>query len=98
MSDPTPRLGSALDALLGNTPTQVPRDLARSVTYEQGRGLVQAAGVDARAYVARNALTNTAMLSMDEANFVRLAPHAADRLRAVVDAYAIWAAGEVGRP
>ncbi|GAA1795185.1 hypothetical protein GCM10009682_16150 [Luedemannella flava] len=53
--------------------------------------------MDAAAHVTRVALTNVAMLSADEASFSRLAPHGAARYQAIVDAYAIYAAGEVAR-
>lgn len=96
MSDLVPRLGDALDALLGDS-VRVPREIVRAVDREHGRGLVQAARVDARAYVARTALVNTALLSADEANFIQMAPLGEGRYRAIIDNFAIFAAGEVGR-
>lgn len=96
MSDLVPRLGDALDALRGDS-GRVPREVVRAVDREHGRGLVQAARVDARAHVARTALLNTALLSADEASFIQMAPLGEARYRAIADAYAIFAAGEVGR-
>ena len=98
MSDLSPHLGSALDALGGADPERIPRGIVRAVSYQQGLGLIQASRVEARAHVARTALLNVAALSCDEASLCQLAPHAENRPRAITDAYAIFAAREVGRP
>ncbi|HJQ08038.1 MAG TPA: hypothetical protein VJ836_00995 [Candidatus Saccharimonadales bacterium] len=98
MSQIVPRLGDTLDALRANrTVGRVPKDVVRAVTREYGRGLVQAARMDAGAHVARTALVNTALLSKDEESFIQLAPLGEARYKAIVDAYAIYVAGEVGR-
>lgn len=99
MSDLVPRLGDALDALRGDS-GRVPREVVRAVDREHGHGhgLVRAARVDARAYVANVALAHASILSADEANCIQMAPLGANRYRAIVDAFAIYAAGEVGRP
>src|SRR5262249_45433314 len=73
VSDLVPRLGDALDALLGDQ-GRVPRDVVRAVQREHARGLIQTARVDARAQVTRTALVNTALLSADEASFIQMAP------------------------
>lgn len=99
MQDVVPRLGDSLDALKrGRTyGRRVPRDVVRAVEREHGRGLVNAARVNAGAHVARTALVNTAMLSRDEETFIQFAPLGEARYKAIVDAYAIYAAGEVGQ-
>lgn len=95
--DLIPRLGDTLDALRQERAVgRVPRDVVRAVTREHGRGLVVAARLDAGAQAARTALVNTALLSKDEESFIRLAPLGEARYKAIVDAYAIYAAGEVG--
>jgi len=96
VSDLVPRLGDALDALRSDQ-GRVPRDVVRAVQREYGRGLIQTARVEARAHVARVALVNTALLSADEASFIQMAPLGEARYKAIVDAYAIYAASEVGR-
>lgn len=96
--DVVPRLGDSLEALKrGRTNGRVPRDVVRAVEREYGRGLVVAARLDAGAHVTRTALINTAMLSRDEETFIQFAPLGEARYKAIVDAYAIYAAGEVGR-
>ena len=98
MHDVVPRLGDSLDALKRERGYgRVPREVAKAVTREHGRGLVLAARLDAGAHVARSALLNTAMLTKDEENFLQFAPLGEARYKAIADAYAIYAAGEVGR-
>jgi hypothetical protein len=95
--DVVPRLGDSLDALRsGRNYRRVPRDVVRAVEREHGRGLVGAARLDAGAHVARTALINTAMLTKDEETFLQFAPLGEARYKAIADAYAIYAAGEVG--
>jgi hypothetical protein len=97
MSDLVLRLGDALDALQRDS-ARVPREVVRAVNREHGRGLVKAARVDARAYVAHIALRRTAQLSADEASSIVMAPLGEPRYRAIIDNFAIFAAGEVGQP
>lgn len=95
--DLIPRLGDTLDALQRDRSVgRVPREVVKAVTREHGRGLVRAARLDAGAHVARTALVNTAMLSKDEETFIQFAPLGEARYKAIADAYAIYAAGEVG--
>lgn len=97
MGQIVPRLGDALDALRDQRVTGVPREVVRAVHREHGRGLVVAARLDAGAHAARTGLINTAILSKDEEQFIGMAPLGEARYKAIVDAYAIYAAGEVGR-
>lgn len=72
------------------------RDVARAVHREHGRVAVVAARINAAAHVTRTALVNTALLSRDEEQFIQLASLGESRYRAIVDTYAIYAAGEIG--
>jgi hypothetical protein len=99
MSSLVPRLGDALESLGSDRIAgRVPRDVARAVRAEHGAALVRNARIEGRAYVARTALVNTALLSGEEANLVTACPLAESRLKMIVDTYTVWAAGEVGRP
>jgi hypothetical protein len=96
--DVVPRLGDSLEALKRDRHRgRVPRDVVRAVEREHGGGLVGAARLDAGAHVARTALINTAMLTKDEETFLQFAPLGEARYKAIADAYAIYAAGEVGQ-
>jgi hypothetical protein len=97
MANVVPRLGDSLDALRSRHWRRIPSDVARAVRAEHGQGLVDAARIEAGAHLARTALINTAMLTRDEENFLQLAPLGEARYKAIVDAFAIYAAGEVGR-
>lgn len=97
MQDVVPRLGDSLDALRRERRAgRVPHEVVKGVIRQHGRGLVRAARLDAEAHVARTALVNTALLTKDEENFIQFAPLGEARYKAIVDAYAIVAAGEVG--
>ena len=98
MNELIPRLTEAIDAIRADRATgRVPRDVVHAVVREHGRGLVMAARLDAGAHATRTALVNTALLSKDEENFIQMAPLGEARYKAIVDAYAIYAAGEVGQ-
>lgn len=98
MGQIVPRLGDTLEALHSEHAVgRVPRDVIKAVQREHGRGLVVAARLDAGAHAARTGLLNTAMLSKDEETFIQFAPLGEARYKAIVDTYAIYAAGEVGR-
>ena len=97
MHDVVPRFTNSLDPTRrGRIYGRVPRDVARAVEREHGRGMVVAARVNAAAHVARTALINTGLLSHEEEQLIQLAPLGEARYKAIVDAYAIWAAGIVG--
>jgi hypothetical protein len=59
---------------------------------------VQAARVEGRAHVTRQALVHTAQLSKEEENHILAAPLCELRCKSIVDAYAVYAAYEVGQP
>lgn len=92
-----PRLSDTIDTIPDYLPRRERKELARDVAREHGQGLVRAARVNAMAHVARTGLLNTALLSRDEEMFIAMAPLGEARFKAICDAYAIYAAGEVGR-
>jgi hypothetical protein len=95
--DIIPRLTDTLDSLRGDRAYgRVSRDVVRAVRREHARGLVVAARLNAGAHAARTGLMNTGMLSKDEEYLLQFAPLGEARYKAIVDAYAIYAAGEVG--
>jgi hypothetical protein len=97
VNDLVPRLADTLESLRGDRRyTRVPRDVVRTIQREHGRGLVVAARLNVGAHAARTGLLNTGMLSKDEEYLLQLAPLGEARYKAIVDAYAIYAAGEVG--
>lgn len=96
MHDVAPRLGDSLEALGREQRSgRVPRDVVRAVVREHSRALVVAARLNGGAHAARTALLNTAILSKDEETFLSWAPTGDARYKAIVDAYAIFAASEV---
>lgn len=98
MQQMVPRLSDAIDAIRAERVRgHVPRDAVRAVAREHGRGLVVAARLDAGAHAARAGLTNVGMLSRDEELLIQFAPLGEARYKAIVDAYAIYAASEVSR-
>lgn len=76
----------------------VRRNTERAVQAEQGAALVRATRVTGRAFVASVGLTHTAQLSRDEELAIQNAPLGEARYKHIVDAYAMFVAGEVGRP
>lgn len=72
------------------------REVARAVHQEHSRGVIMAARVNAGAHVARTALINVALLSREEEQLIQLAPLGEGRYKAIIDVYAIYAAGVVG--
>jgi hypothetical protein len=95
--DIIPRLADILDSLRGDRAYgRVPREVVRAIQREHARGLVAAARLNAGAHAARTGLVNTGMLSKDEEYLLQFAPLGEARYKAIVDAYAIYAAGEVG--
>jgi len=96
-----PRLADTLGTWRASTTDRESREIMRrtrhDVERENSRALVLGARMEGGAYVARTALTNTALLTKDEESFIQLAPLGEARYKAIVDAYAIYAAGEVGR-
>jgi hypothetical protein len=93
-----PRIGESLNALRDDRATRrIRQEVALAVKVEQGAGLIKAARLEAEAYVARTALVNTAQLSADEASLIQAAPLAEPRMKHIVDAYALYAAREVGQ-
>lgn len=97
MSDLAPQFGDAFGVVRRGEHGRISRDVVRALRDEQAAGLLRAARVDARAHVARVALMNTALLSADEAALITASPLAEPRMKAIVDMYAMFAAGEVGR-
>lgn len=101
MSDLIPRMGDAIDAIRSGksdrTSRRIRRESLPTIEREHGRGLVIAARLNAGAHAARAALMNTGMLSKDEELLLQFAPLGDARFKAIVDGYAIYAAGEVGR-
>lgn len=96
MQDVVPRSGDAVGVTKVPVPRRTAREVARAVHQEHGRGIVAAARVNAAAHVTRTALINTALLSREEEQLIQLAPLGEARYQAIVDTYAIWAAGIVG--
>jgi hypothetical protein len=93
-----PSLTDSIDAIRADrTIGRIPREVVRAINREHGQGLVVAARLNAGAHAARTGLLNTAMLSKDEESCIQMAPLGEARYKAIVDAYAIYAAGEVGR-
>jgi hypothetical protein len=76
---------------------EIIRQTRHAVDRAHGRALESSAKLEGGAYAARTALMNTALLSKDEESYVQLAPLGEARYKAIVDAYTIFAAGEVGR-
>ena len=78
-----------------------PAGLVRRVEAEQSLGIVQATRIQAGAHVTQAALSASALLSSAEENCVRMAPLGEARYKLIVDAFTMFAAGEVanmGRP
>lgn len=96
MQNVVPRSGDAIGVAKAPVPRRTAREVARVVHQEHGRGIVAAARVNAAAHVTRTALLNTALLSREEEQLIQLAPLGEPRYRAIIDAYAIVAAGIVG--
>lgn len=96
MQDIIPRQGDAIGVARVPTHRRTAREVARAVDREHGRGVVAAARVNAAAHVTRTALLNTAMLSREEEQLIQMAPLGSDRYKAIIDVYAIFAAGVVG--
>lgn len=93
-----PKLSDSLDAIrTDRVVSRVRKEVVEAVLREEGRGLKVAARLEGRAHATRVALFNAAMLSKDEESFIVMAPLGEARYKAIVDAYAIYAAGEVGR-
>jgi hypothetical protein len=88
--------GSAIGRASVPVPRRLAREVARAVHQQHGRGVVMAARVNAGAHVARTALINVALLSREEEQLISLAPLGEYRYKAIVDAYAIFAAGVLG--
>ena len=101
MSNLLPHMREIADAIRNENPNRAARRAAReirpAIEREHGRGLVIAARLNAGAHAARAALMNTGMLSKDEELLLQFAPLGDARFKAIVDAFAIYAAGEVGR-
>jgi hypothetical protein len=85
----TPQSGSALPILSGSgqLPAKVQKQTEHGVAKVVGRAIVQAAQVQAAAFVAHTALTQVAMLSAEEAALSAADPIAADRYAAIVNDY-----------
>jgi hypothetical protein len=99
MSELSPRLSDALASLRGDGQvSRFKREVAREVDREQGAAVVRAARVDGRALVAHVALASAAALSNEEAMYIQAAPLGEARYKAIVDAFAIAVANEVGHP
>ncbi|SDE27438.1 hypothetical protein [Glycomyces harbinensis] len=99
MSELTPRLSDALESLRGDRPvSRVQREAQREVDREFAAARVEVARVSRRASVAHIALASTAALSNEEALYLQMAPLGDARYKAIVDAFAIAVANEVGRP
>lgn len=98
MSELSLRLSDAMDALTGDrSSTRPPRAVKQAIERERGRGLVVAERLNAGALAAHTGLMNTGMLSKEEELLLQFAPTGDARYKAIVDAYAIFAAREVGR-
>lgn len=72
------------------------RDVERAAHQERSQAAVAATRVGGRAYVARTALLNTALLSREEEALIQLAPLGQMRYNAIVNAYTMVAVNIVG--
>jgi hypothetical protein len=101
MSNVVPRLSDSLDLASSMSDRwgerRFTREVSRAVAREHAQGLVVAARLDAGAHAARTGLMNVGQLSRDEEMLIGLAPIGEARYKAIVDAFAIYVAGEVGR-
>jgi len=98
MTNIVPRLSDTIEGLHGRAVSgRVSKEVARAIQREHARGAIVAARLDARAHATRVGLLNTAMLSKDEETLIQFAPLGEARYKALVDIYAMWAAGELGQ-
>jgi hypothetical protein len=72
------------------------RDVERAAHHERNQAVVGATSVEGRAYVARTALLNAALLSREEEQLIQLAPLGQMRYNAIVNAYTMVAVNIVG--
>jgi hypothetical protein len=82
---------------IGNDLERAPRATKRALEQVHGHALVSAAKVDAAAFVTHVAIQEIGLLSMEEALVVQNCPHAAGRVKAIVDNFTAVAAGTVAR-
>ena len=82
---------------VGNDVDRSPRTTKRALAQVHGHGLVSAAKVDAAAFVTHVAIQEIGHLSMEEALVVQSCPHAAGRVKAIVDNFTAVAASTVAR-
>ena len=82
---------------LAHTQPKVPRQVVRSIDRAGYRGLEASAKVQAAAYVTHVALSQTAMLTAEEARLIRQCPLGEMRFQVIVDTFAGLAAAEIAR-
>lgn len=107
MSNLTPRLSDVLQDLsrtTGFTFTRTSRDarreakgLGQALRQEAARGQLLAARLNADALATRVALHNAGLLSKEEELLLQFAPLCDSRVKAIIDAYAINAAGKIAQ-
>ena len=66
---------------------RMPTRVTRAVDAQAHRAVVNAAKVQAGAYVAHHAIQAVTMLSAEEARCIEICPLAEPRLKAIVDSY-----------
>lgn len=81
----------------GQMAAKTEREVKREVDKAAGRAIVNAANIQAAAFVANVALTQLAMLSAQEANLVAQDPIAAARYAGIVDDFTLVARNTMRR-
>lgn len=82
---------------LSHTQPKVPRQVVRAIDKAGYRGLEASAKVQAAAYVTHVALSQTGMLTAEEARMIQEHPLGEPRFRVIVDTFAGMAAAEIAR-
>jgi hypothetical protein len=82
---------------IGDDPDRTPRATKRALERVHGHTLASAAIIDGAAFVTHVAIQEIGLLSMEEALVVQSCPHAAGRVKAIVDNFTAVAASTVAR-
>lgn len=81
----------------GGELARVPKGARKALEQVNSNGLVNAAKVEAAAFVTHVAIQEIGILSLEEGLLVERCPHAAGRAKAIVDNFTAVAAGTVAR-